>query len=365
MSRLVVFMPDFAGGGAERTLIDLAVGAGDTGVDVTLVVARGSGPLAERVPARVPVVVLGRRRTLGAVVPLARLLRAQRPDALLTGITHSNLVAIAARRLARVPTRVVVTEHTHMGAAHARPENRRSRILPALVRRVYPRADHVVAVSEGVADGLAAASGLDRERIAVVYNPVDCAAITAAAAEPPAWARPATTQALVVAVGRLHPDKQFDLLIRAVAGLDRVGLVVCGEGGTRAELEALAERLGVHERVWLPGFVANPYPIMRHADVLALSSRREGLPTVLLEASCLDLPIVSSDCPSGPREILAAIGAGHLVPVGDVEALTRALARALDGDRGPAGFAPAPGGRSRFDPATTTARYLELLGLGG
>jgi glycosyltransferase involved in cell wall biosynthesis len=367
VSGLVVFMPDFAGGGAERTLMDLAVSARDRGVDTTLVVARGSGALAERVPDRLPVVVLGTRHTLGALLPLARLLRARRPAGMLTGITHSNLVALAARRLARVGTHVVVTEHTHMGAARARPDNLRSRFLPRLVGHVYPGAEHIVAVSEGVADALAAEAGIDRSRIEVIYNPVDCATVRAAAAEAPEWVPPGAAGPLVIAVGRLHPDKCFDLLIRAVAGLSRrrdLGLVICGEGETRGELEALTRELGVADRVWLPGFMANPYPLMRTAQAFALTSRREGLPTVLLEAACLDLPIVATDCHSGPREILASVGAGQLVPVSDQEALEHALDRALDGHRGPDGFAPDRDGRRRFDPGAVTARYMELLGVG-
>ncbi|MEA2124137.1 MAG: hypothetical protein QOI80_919, partial [Solirubrobacteraceae bacterium] len=254
MKRLAVFLPDFAGGGAERSLIAIAGKVAATGVQVAVVVARDTGPLRGSVPADVSIVALNARRTATSVLQLARFLRAWRPDAVLTGITHSNLTAIAAARLARSPATLVVTEHTDMRAARARPENRRSRILPALVRRLYPRADAVVAVSAGVADGLASEAGIARAAIRVIFNPVDCAAITAAAQERLTVPLGEAGVPLVAAVGRLHPDKRLDVLVRVVARINDtspVSLAICGEGETRDALEPLIAALGMEHRIRL------------------------------------------------------------------------------------------------------------------
>jgi glycosyltransferase involved in cell wall biosynthesis len=247
-----------------------------------------------------------------------------------------NLAAIWARRLSGAQTKVVASER--VGYPHFLGADRRHkwrwRYLAPLLARNYPRADGIVAVSEGVADELAHYTGLARERISVIYNPVVTPAVYERAREPvthPWFVE--RDRPVILGVGRLADMKDFSTLLRAFARL-RAGraarLVILGEGKRRRALEALVKELGVAEDVDLPGWAGNPYPFMANADLFALSSRGEGLPNALLEAMAVGCPVVSTDCPSGPREILDGGRYGPLVAVGDDAGLARAMAETLD-----------------------------------
>jgi glycosyltransferase involved in cell wall biosynthesis len=299
---------------------------------------------------------------LAAAPALARYLVRERPDALLSALSYSNLTALWARERAGVPVRVVVSEHNTLSerARHARA--RRWRVLPKLEARWYPRADAILAVSEGVADDLARTARLPRERIAVTYNPVigDDVERSARESVDHPWLQPGEPP-VVLGVGKLKPQKAFDVLLRAFARLRaerRARLVILGEGSERRALQQLAGELGVADDVALPGFVANPFAWMARCAVFALSSAWEGLPSVLIEALACGCPVVSTDCPSGPAEILGPDRLGALVPVGDADALARAIALALSEPSDPA----ARRARARdFSVDRVAPRYLEAL----
>jgi glycosyltransferase involved in cell wall biosynthesis len=357
---LALFMPSFAGGGAERVFLDIGRGFAERGVAVDLVLVKDEGPLAGQVPDGVRVVPLGARRAVTSVPALRRYLRRVRPEAMLTALTHANIVAVAAREAARVPTRIAVTEHLPPSTWVEASVRREAPLMPRLMRLAYGRAA-VIAVSGGVADDLARRTGIARDRIHVIYNPVVIERIAARAAGPPPPGLPAGAGPLVLAVGRLTRQKDFPTLLRAFArlGAERgVRLAILGEGEERPALEALMAELRIGDRVALPGFVENPYPAFRSAALLAMSSRWEGLPTVLLEAVSLGVPVVSTDCPSGPSEILAGGRFGRLVPMGDPGALADAIASALDDPLRPPPEAAAP---YRLDAVVDA--YAEVLGL--
>jgi glycosyltransferase involved in cell wall biosynthesis len=326
--RIVVFLPSLAGGGAEKVTVATCDGLARRGFDVVLVLGSATGPLAGTVPARVRVRDLGARRTVLAAAGLARVLRQERPDLVISAISHASVVAAAVRRVALPRTPLVVVHHNTTSLSTAGTPRRRDRLIPLLCGLAYRTADRVIAVSHGVADDLARSSRLPRGRIQVLPNPIDYAAIRTRAAAVPEPEPPAGP--FVLAVGRLEPQKAFDVLVRALAATGSgARLVILGDGPDRAELVALAHRLGVADRVTFAGFVANPYPWFARAAVLALSSRFEGLPTVLLEALAFPLRIVATDCPSGPAEILAGLDGTELVAVEDVAGLAAALDRAL------------------------------------
>ncbi len=321
-------------GGAERVTIHLAEALAERGWPVDLVVCRGRGPLTAEVPATVRLVELGATRLMASLPALVRYWRRARPRAVLAALSPANCLAVAARRLARVPSRLVVAEHTHSSTATAAVQSWRARLLPALMRRAYPRADAVVAVSAGVADDLAATLGLPRAAIAVIPNPIITPRLERRCREAPGhpWCQPGAPP-LVLAVGRLVAPKDLGTLLRAFARLRAsrtARLLILGEGEQRPALVQQARALGVEAAVDLPGAVANPYAYMGRASVLALSSRFEGLPTVLIEALACGTPVVSTACPAGPAEILDHGRWGRLVPVGDAAALATALAATLD-----------------------------------
>lgn len=333
-ARLAVFVPSFRGGGAERVMTTVAAGFAARGVPVDVVVATRVGPNAPAATERLRVVDLRAGRLLAAIPGLARYLRRAAPGALLSALPHANVAAVWARHLARAQTRLVLSEHTTPSLSAALGTHRRARILPFFMRRAYPRADALVAVSEGVADDLAALLGLPREAVTRIYNPVVSERLAALAAAPldHPWFAPAAPP-VILGVGRLTAAKDFATLLRAFAelrGRRAARLVILGEGEERAALEALAHRLGVAGDVALPGFEDNPYRYMRRASAFALSSRWEGLGNALIEAMACGAPVVATDCPNGPREILEDGRHGRLVPVGDAASLARALEACLD-----------------------------------
>jgi glycosyltransferase involved in cell wall biosynthesis len=203
-----------------------------------------------------------------------------------------------------------------------------------LAKLVYPRLDRLVVPSRGAADSLARVAALDRERINVIPSSVDVPLLAMRAAEPlPEWAVPVFEKPTLLAVGRLVPSKGFDVLLHAHARVRRDGidhhLAIVGEGPMRDELEHLAVRLGVRGSVYLPGFSPNPWPLMKAADALILPSWFEGLSLVLLEALAVGTPVVATDCPGGPSDLLDHGRYGWLVPPRDVEGLALAVARLL------------------------------------
>jgi glycosyltransferase involved in cell wall biosynthesis len=300
---------------------------------------------------------------------LARYLRAERPAALFAAMPVPNLLAIWARRLAGVPTRVLVSERNTLSAMIGGSRRWRDRHLPALLGHAYRLADGIVAVSDGVADDLARRSGLPRGRITTVYNPVVTPELAALAAQPVAhrWFVPGAPP-VVLGVGSLSPRKDFTTLVRAFARLRverECRLVILGQAATpkkteeqRAELMALAGGLRVAADVDLPGFVANPFAYMARAAVFVLSSVFEGLPGALIQALACGTPVVSTDCPSGPAEILAGGRFGALVPVGDDRALAAAIAATLER---PIAAATLQARATMFSVDRAVDRYLDLM----
>lgn len=358
--RIALYMPTLTPGGAERVMVHLARGLCALGHPVDFVLARAEGEYLADLPPQVRVVDLGRvggLQTLRSLPGLVAYLRRERPHALLAALNHANIVALVARGLAGVPTRVVVSVHNTISDPHARG---RDRLLPWLAGRGYRAAQGVVAVSAGVAEDLCRATGLEPGRVRVIYNPVLTPELPARAAEPAPhpWLEDGAGVPVVLAVGRLEAQKDYPTLLRAFAGVRQVRparLLILGEGSQRPALEALIRELNLEADVALAGHARNPYAAMARAAVFALSSTSEGLPTVLIEALALGARVVATNCPHGPAEILAQAGSGTLVAPGDHGALARALLSALDAP------APPPARLEPFGWLSPPHRYLELL----
>jgi glycosyltransferase involved in cell wall biosynthesis len=347
LARLAVFVSSWPRGAIQRMMLNLAAEFAAAGHRVDLLAPRGHAP-AEGLPDGVRVLELAPRlATLPGVrrhkrwsVPLAlpalaAYLRRERPAALLSGGEWPNVIALAAKRLAGAPTRVVVSEHIHVGASTAgAAERKRRHVLPRLMARLYPRADAIVAVSEGVRQDLLSRFPLPPSLVHTIYNPVITPALLAARDAPldDPWFAPGVPPVLLN-VAALRVQKDQATLLRAFAKVRArrpVRLLILGEGNQRPALEVLADALGIAADVRMPGHVPNPLAYMRRARLFVLSSAWEGLPTVLIEALACGCPVVSTDCPSGPREILDGGRYGRLVPLGDVEALAAAIETTLD-----------------------------------
>ncbi len=321
-------MQDLSGGGVERMRLALIAELRARGVHVTLILARRQGALDGSVPADLPVIVLDSQSMLGAVLPLARALRRLRPDVLVASLDHNNVTALLAGWLIQAGTRVVICQHNALSAELAL--GWKYRCVPWLYWLLQSRAHGVVAVSHGVADDLAAVAGIARHRITPIYNPVISGDFAARAqgAAPHAWLADGGAPVLVFA-GRLTAQKDPALVLDALALLPDARLILLGEGPLRSELQQQAARLGIAARVAFAGFAANPLPWIAHAACLVLPSRYEGLGNVLIEALACGTPVVATDCPHGPAEILEGGRHGALVAVGDAPGLAAAIGGVL------------------------------------
>ncbi|AFZ32836.1 glycosyl transferase group 1 [Gloeocapsa sp. PCC 7428] len=330
--RISFFLPALYGGGAERVTINLLKGFVQRGVLCDLVLASAEGPYLDQVPPQVRIVNLNAGRVVKAILPLSNYLRREKPKALVSHLNHANVIAILAKKLVRTKTRLIVVEHNTLSAD--RSKLWRGKLVPPLMKLFYPQADAVIGVSQGVVHDLETYLKLESGKISVIYNPVidDVLLAQATASLEHPWFQKDTLP-VFLAVGRLSEQKDFLTLIQAFALLRRnkhARLVILGEGEERSKLEDAIASLGISQDVALPGFVANPYAYMSRASAFVLSSRWEGLPTVLIEAMACGCPVIATDCPSGTREILDAGVYGKLVPVGDVGAMAWAMQQIID-----------------------------------
>lgn len=341
-------------------MVNLAAGFARRGLRTDLVLAAARGPYLELVDPEIRIVDLAASGVTASLPGLVRYLRRARPQALLATLNHASVVALFARALARVPTRVVVRESNMLFLHPA--SSAKGRLLRLSVRRLYPLADAFVAVSQGVAADLARYTKVDPAKIRTVYNPVVGPELLARSRETPPhpWFAPGEPP-VVLGVGRLGVQKDFATLVRAFAEVSKTSparLVILGEGDKRGELEALVRDLGLEARVSLPGFVANPFAYMARADTFVLSSRFEGLPGALIQAMACGAKVVSTDCPSGPAEILQSGALAPLVPIGDPPALAAAITASLRLSAAPLTLAA----RARdFSEARALPGYLEAL----
>lgn len=334
LPRIALFAQDLAGGGAERMMVNLAGGIAAKGYPVDLVLVRRQGPYLDLVPPSVRIVDLGTGRVVRSIPALARYLREERPAALLSTLVHVNVAAVIAGRLSRTGTRIVVREACHVSSAREIDRWFLGRVAYRLLPWAYRRADAIIGVSDGVADDLANVCGIKPADIHRIPNPVVTPELATRAAEPldHPWFAPGQPP-VILGVGRLTEQKDFATLIRAFAEVRRkrkARLVILGEGHLRLELEQLAHELGLQDDVLMPGFASNPYSWMSRAAVFVLSSRFEGSPNTLVEAMACGTPVVATDCPSGPAEILQRGSFGALVEIGDTSAIAKAIDAYLD-----------------------------------
>jgi glycosyltransferase involved in cell wall biosynthesis len=341
-------------------MINLANSLAERRYAVDFVVWSDSGPFRNLLADNVRVVSLGTNNPVKLVFKLARFLGTCEPEVVISALFVANIIAAIAKAAARSRTHLILTEHVPT-ASYLQNEPRvwRRWCVPPLMRITYLAAQDIVAVSRGAAQSLAAFVGkTTSKRIKVIYNPIDLARIeTMAAAEDTniTWNIPT-----IINVGRLAEQKDQQALIRAFAKVRsrRVcRLVILGEGEKRATLSALAESLGVGSDVLMPGFVANPYSWMRKSALFALSSKFEGLPTVLIEAMQCGTPVVSTDCASGPAEILEDGRWGRLAAPGDIDALARAMDDALEAK----GVADVRRRAADFSIESALSRYVALF----
>ena len=361
-SRVALAFSSLRGGGIQRGMLILAEGLLARGLQVDLLIVDPRGALDSLVPEAARVVGLGGRRSLFALPAIVRYLRAERPIAVLAAQTHLNLVTLMARTVAGTKTRVFVSEHIALDAVLAHDATWKERLFPLGARLLYPKADGIIVVSHDAAARFADASGVPARLATVIHNPVVTCQLFEQAAAPVGhpWFADGEPPVLLSA-GRLTRQKDHDTLLRAFALVKEsqpARLLILGEGDERANLEALIDRLDLRADVQLLGFVLNPYALMARARLFVLSSRWEGFGNVLVEAMACGTPVVSTDCPGGPSEILQGGVFGRLAAVGDPRALADAVLLTLSAPIAPAVL------RARameFSAERSVHRHLEVM----
>jgi glycosyltransferase involved in cell wall biosynthesis len=331
--KISILIPNLSGGGAERVAVNLANSFVKRGylVDMVLMSAK-VGEFQSDLSPQVQVVDLNAKRLRGTLLPLFRYFRQAKPDAILANMWPMTLIAIWARKLAQIKTRLVVAEHTTWSKDVIARSWLGRRKVSLSMHHIYPHADAIVSVSKGAADDLAQFADLDAKAISVIYNPVVGGEIqpSSVSLEPERWWTGSHYR--ILAVGSLSPIKDYDLLMVAFANLRQrfdARLLILGEGFCRSSLIEKARQLGILDSLFMPGFIKTPWPYYLRADLHVLSSKGEGFGNVIVEALSAGTPVVSTDCKSGPREILSDGKYGRLVPTGDPVALTAAMAESL------------------------------------
>jgi glycosyltransferase involved in cell wall biosynthesis len=332
--RVALLVPTLEIGGVERMFANLANGLLQCGVEVDLLVGRAGGPMTAVLEKGIRVFDLRSNHMTRSVPRVAMYLRAKKPVAIIAGMTHSTAAAVAARSICRQKTKIIATEHNTMSKVVANSKGLKYRWMRRWGLWALSAAELIVAVSNGVADDLSEQTGISRQRVQVIYNPVitDAFYSDAAAVVEHPWFQPGEPP-VILAVGRLDKQKDFPMLIHAFSKVRKrrvARLMILGEGPDRSRIEKAIKEAGLVCDVALPGFEQNPCRFINHAAVFAFSSQWEGFGVALVEALALGVPVVSTNCRYGPAEILCDGRFGALVPVGDHDAMARALLDALD-----------------------------------
>lgn len=359
LNKITLFLPDLSGGGAERVILFLAQKLVERGLVVHLVLARKKGELLSFIPKDVQLFSLCNDTPkrfdkisfpIQSAINLATYLRRNKPDALLSTITGTNLVAIVAKILARSSTHLVLRE-----AATINNVNSKARLT--LMRLLYPWADKVIALTEHMKSQLTSELNIPSSKVVCIPNPIDIDKIRLLAQEPLSCPWPDNDEPMFVGIGRLTAQKDFHTLINAFALLlahQPAKLVILGDGPLRDELQQVILHRQLTDRVLLGGFDPNPYRWLNHAAAFVLTSRWEGHPNAILEALALSKPIVTTIYDPSVLDLLPHVPNMKTAPVGDTYALTRGMLEILS-------EAPTINRAFEFNSSMSISKYIDAL----
>lgn len=335
---IAFFIPNLAGAGAQRVIVNLANSLVDiTTHPVHVVLVRSDGIFLQLLRPEVVVVDLNKKRSLFSIHRLTKYLKLHQPVVLMSRMNYANVIATIGWLLAGRSSMLVLSEATIVKPHHRRRLAQLQGILLRwLMRRTYKLADLVVANSEGTAESLISTGVITRDKLVTISNPVLPRNRLTTSEAFVRLTTPEANHSYICAIGRLEFAKGFDILLEAFSKLGdkSMELIILGEGPLRSELEGQAEVLGISKRVKLAGFFLDPTEVLARSRLFVLSSRWEGFGNVLVEALALGVPIVSTDCPGAPKSILLDGALGHLVQVDDASALREAIEHALVSPRG-------------------------------
>jgi glycosyltransferase involved in cell wall biosynthesis len=325
-----LFLSNFQGGGIQRVILTLAEGLLRQGCHVDLISVQANGPLKPEIPSGCNLIDLQVGHASWSLFKLASYLDSEKPSVVLSTQTHLNVIAVLARILSGWKGRLLLSEQITIDYAARYPNNWKDRLNPFLAWIFYRWADGIIVVSKGAAQHFGYSTHLSPKMVKVIYNPIVSEKLNNLSKIQPGhdWFN-STNAPVILAAGRLTRQKDFGTLIKAFSlirsRVPGVKLIILGEGEELFKLLKLVKELKIETSVQFLGFQENPFAFMGHASLFVLSSRWEGFANVLVEAMACGTPVVSTDCPSGPSEILEAGKYGRLVPVGNPEALADAI----------------------------------------
>jgi len=358
-SKVALFLPNMYGGGAQRIMVTLANEFVTLGVEVDLIVANYSGPYCQDVSSEVRVINLEASRALTSLPGLINYLRSEKPAGLLSTLMYANVIAVCAHWLSRSGARLVVREAVSLSRFDGQPNSIKRTVLIKMAKYAYRYANSVISISEDSAKDIVKVLKINRDKIECIYNP----AYNKCNGSGGRFIRSKNSdRCIILSAGRLSPVKDFLTLVESFSILvkeKKAYLVILGQGVEKEEIKRTAKELGVWRNMAMPGFVENPFSYMRLADVFVLSSRSEAFGNVLVESMACGTPVVSTDCPGGPAEILENGKWGHLVPVGDPEALADAIIDTLE--EPPARPEKLIERAKNFSPRKIAEQYLSII----
>jgi glycosyltransferase involved in cell wall biosynthesis len=362
--RVLFLVPSFAGGGggAERIVATLLSHLDGARFDLHLAIAQERSSFWQHIPANVPVHELQLSRMRYALPSIVRLAWRLRPQVIMSTVVYLNVLLLLARPFLPRRTRILVEEVT-AASAFVRQDSQRPRLWTWLYRRLYPKADMIICLSEFIKNDLITNFGVPPEKLARIYGPIEVDRLRQLANSENPYG--GTKRPTVVAAGRFSREKGFDVLLEAAAAIagaiPNLRLVILGEGPLQRELKEQAGRLGLDEQVSFAGFQENPWTYFRHADVFIMPSRYEGLGIAVLETLAVGTAVIATDCPGGIREIQERTGGVTLVPAENPAALAQAVITFLK----ETGIQPRSAANQPrmddFDLPQSIAAYTELL----
>lgn len=341
MRTLAIFAPNLNGGGAERAALNLARSFTKHGTRVDFVLIAREGAYVDQVPDNIRIFDFGGRKLLRSPHYLWRYLEQEKPDVLISILNEPSIFVVWLQAFAKLfspqaviaSLPIIINVQNNVSTEAKFAQNFKTKVMPLLAKWFFPWAAAIVPVSEGVGEDLVNL-GISPDKIQVIHNPIVTPALLDQAQAPVEhpWFAPGQPP-VIVAVGRLEVQKDYPTLFEAFAiarKTRKMRLMVLGEGVLRPQLEQQLEAMGLSEDVRLEGFVANPFAYVARSDLFVLSSIFEGLPTVLIESMAVGTPVVATDCPSGPREILQGGHYGPLVQMSDPQELADAMLQRLE-----------------------------------
>lgn len=363
-NKIAILLPNLQGGGAERVNLDLASEFRIAGYEIDILLMKAEGDLMDEAMSAFKVTSLKAPRVRDLTWKLTNYLKVTKPEALLVSMWPLTVVSVLSKCLARVPTKLILIEHSILSSQYESWGIFHRSTMRLSMAVAYRLASFCVGVSKGVARDMADLAWLSPNSVKVIYNPIPYKITSGCKSDnriDELWGSNDRNKLRVLTVGSFKSAKNYPLLLRAFSRLSRrmdVKLMLLGEGKLRPQLLVLSEELGIADQVVMPGFYKNTELFYQSADLFVLSSNREGLPTVLIEALAAGKPVVSTDCNSGPAEILCDGEFGTLVPVNDEVALADAMEQGLNATYDSEKLRA----RARdFAPKIAARKYLELI----